>query len=119
MIPIHVVEIDPKVVESAELCFGLDTKHVKVFCEDARDYLKRNQGRSQYDIVFLDVFGPSGIPDDLVSIEFVKVVYNRALFVTPNANIYYSQPAIVIYYEIFGGCSSKYSWGYKGVQSDC
>jgi precorrin-6B methylase 2 len=68
---IHAVDIDPQVIEAAEKFFGLDVNHVKISCRDAKEYI-HSLSSGEYGIIFLDVFGPDGIPANLVTLDFVK-----------------------------------------------
>ena len=71
---LDVVELDPGLVEIAHRYFGLKSDpRLRIFAEDARVYLNRNQ--TQYDIVYLDTFGSAAIvPHYLTTLETARLV---------------------------------------------
>jgi spermidine synthase len=97
---IDVVDIDPKVLESARTLFFLEpSPKIRTFAEDGRMFLRRTQ--SQYDCIVLDAFTVGGrIPFHLATREFFSLCRTRmkdnAVFVMninsaiegPNAGIF-------------------------------
>lgn len=68
-VSVDVVEIDPKVVELAGRFFGFRTGAVGVHTEDARTFVRRCA--EPYDLVLVDLFNGDGMPEHLVTLEFM------------------------------------------------
>jgi len=72
---IDVVEIDPKILDIAKEYFYFEEKgNIKVHIGDAFKVID-NLNR-KYDVVILDAFNTNYIPFHLMSIEFLRKVYN-------------------------------------------
>lgn len=70
---IHVVEIDPKVVEVAYGYFDLpQDPRLSVIVDDGRDYLNNNE--TIYDQIIIDAFNTDSIPSDLITDGFMRTV---------------------------------------------
>ncbi|MCB0338816.1 MAG: fused MFS/spermidine synthase, partial [Bdellovibrionales bacterium] len=71
-----VVELDPALFEIAKSKFGLTpSDRMKVYSEDARYFLNRNQ--TKYDVIIVDAFtNAQVIPNHLVSKEAFATIYN-------------------------------------------
>ena len=71
-----VVEIDPKLTETAKKYFGLtDDLRMTIFHEDARTFLNKTQER--YEIIFDDVFKSRSIPFQLATREAMQKASER------------------------------------------
>lgn len=71
-----IVEIDPEVVQVCREFFGLvPTLMTQVEVADARTFLGRS--REVYDVIFLDAYGPDGVPHHLATLEFFRLVRAR------------------------------------------
>ena len=68
---VDVAEIDPAVTRANHMATGLpnDTP-IKTTWGDARQFVERNQGKKQYDIVFGDAFNDFSVPWHLTTKEF-------------------------------------------------
>ena len=68
---VDVAEIDPAVTRANHISTGLpkDTT-IKTAWGDARQFVERNQGKKQYDIVFGDAFNDFSVPWHLTTKEF-------------------------------------------------
>src|SRR5262249_8705608 len=64
---IDVVEVDPLVPRVAQQFFDLRDRDAAIHVQDGRRWL--NGTRDHYDLIFLDAFGSSSIPFDLVTRE--------------------------------------------------
>jgi spermidine synthase len=74
---VDVVEIDRKVVGLCRRFFHLpDSKTLHVHLEDGRRFVERQQGRVQYDLIFLDAFKSGSIPFHLKTVEFYRELKN-------------------------------------------
>ncbi|WP_431856888.1 spermidine synthase [Azospirillum sp.] len=73
-VSVDVVEIDPKVVEVAGRHFGFRAGAVGVHTEDARTFVRRCA--EPYDIVLVDLFNGDGMPEHLVTLEFMTDLAN-------------------------------------------
>ncbi len=74
---IHVVEIDPRVVEVAERYFGFSPDPgLMVHVEDGRAFLERGEA-GRWDLILLDAFSDQGIPLALATQEFLETVRAR------------------------------------------
>jgi len=70
---VDVVEIDRKVLRLCRRYFSLpDTPSLRVHTEDGRRFIERQQGRVQYDLIFLDAFKSGSIPFHLKTVEFYR-----------------------------------------------
>ena len=73
---IDVVDIDPDVVEVARRYFGFRADEaLRVHVADARAFIE-SPGPA-YDLIFLDAYGPSSIPEHLATREFLEAVRAR------------------------------------------
>lgn len=72
------VEIDSEVVQLAKKYFGIrDTRKLKIVCEDANKFLRKNKQR--YDLVVVDLYDGDEIPGFVVSDKFIlKLVESTA-----------------------------------------
>jgi spermidine synthase len=69
---LEIVEIDEEVVNASKKYLGLiQTSNMKIMVKDARQHFVDCAGG--YDIIFLDAFTDTGIPEDLISKEFLQV----------------------------------------------
>lgn len=69
----HVVEIHPEVLHAAQTHFGFTPgPALTVGIQDAALYLKAHP--HQYDLIFLDAYGPDGVPDHLKTRSFLEEV---------------------------------------------
>jgi len=74
---IHVVELDPDVVDVAKKFFGFrEDATLRAYVGDGRRFIQRC--RDPYDVIFLDAFGAENVPYDLATREFLQAV-RRAL----------------------------------------
>ncbi|PWC31916.1 fused MFS/spermidine synthase [Azospirillum sp. TSO22-1] len=73
-VAVDVVEIDPKVVELAGRFFGFRAGAVGVHTEDARTFVRRCA--EPYDVVLVDLFNGDGMPEHLVTLEFMTDLAN-------------------------------------------
>jgi len=71
----HVAEIDPVVIETAYDFFDIDLPRKNVAAMDGRRYLYESQ--MQFDLIFFDAFGGSGIPFHLTSLEVFALAKSR------------------------------------------
>lgn len=71
---IDAVEINPRVVTAAREAFGFrEDGRLRVHVMDGAGYLR--SGPPPYDLIFLDAFGPDGIPAHLTTREFLQSVW--------------------------------------------
>jgi len=70
---VDVVEIDPAVLETAEVWFGLNQdEKLHVTVGDGREFIQHTERR--YDAVFLDAYRDLGVPSHLTTLEFMQEV---------------------------------------------
>ncbi len=73
---LETIEIDPEVVRIAREFFGFETHDNQVVhVHDGRAFIENS--KKQYDIIFLDAYGPDSIPYSLATQEFLQAVQNR------------------------------------------
>jgi spermidine synthase len=84
------VEIDEKVIDLGRKYFGIDKlENTRVVCDSAQNYLA-NSNR-QYDLIIIDVYIDSIVPEELETLEFLKniksslsqngiVIFNKLLY---------------------------------------
>jgi len=67
-----VVEIDKEVIDCCRLFFKLgdDGEALSVHHEDATQFVKRDECKETYDLVYMDAYNAQGIPDALLTREF-------------------------------------------------
>jgi spermidine synthase len=71
-----IAEIDADVVKVAKRFFFYEpTEKTRVFIQDGRQFLRRNQ--NQYDIIFLDAYNNDAVPFHLTTKEFFEIVKQR------------------------------------------
>ena len=68
---VDVAEIDPAVLRANYAALGLPlSTTIKTHLGDARQFVERNQGKKQYDLVFGDAFNDFSVPWHLTTREF-------------------------------------------------
>jgi spermidine synthase len=73
---LETVEIDPEVVRIARKFFGFEPDDSQiVHVGDGRAFIENS--KKQYDIIFLDAYGPDSIPYSLATKEFLEAVRER------------------------------------------
>ncbi len=73
---VTVVELDDGLQPLAEKYFGLrSSERLKLIFEDGRAYLENNN--QPFDLIVIDVFSELHIPDQFLSMEFVKLARSR------------------------------------------
>lgn len=73
---LETVEIDPEVVRVARKFFGFEPDDNQiVHVGDGRTFIENS--KEQYDIIFLDAYGPNSIPYSLATQEFLEAVRDR------------------------------------------
>jgi spermidine synthase len=74
---LHVVELDPVVVDVAHRYFGVprDDPRLEIDVGDGRQFLARNDER--WDVIVIDAFFADAIPFHLVTKEFLEVARSR------------------------------------------
>jgi spermidine synthase len=73
---LETIEIDPEVVRIARKFFGFETDDNQiVHVHDGRAFIENSE--RQYDIIFLDAYGPDSIPHSLATQEFLQAVRDR------------------------------------------
>ncbi len=73
---LETVEIDPEVVRIAQKFFGFEPNDNQiVHVGDGRAFIENS--KRQYDIIFLDAYGPDSIPYSLATQEFLESVRDR------------------------------------------
>ena len=66
---IDVVELYPNVIEISKKYFGLQEKsNLNIYNGDGIKYLESNT--KKYDLIFVDIFGPSGMPKEILTDTF-------------------------------------------------
>jgi spermidine synthase len=75
---IHIVELDPAVVRVAKKYFNFQPNaKVQVSEEDGRAFVRRAGSRGEkYDLIVLDAFGDTYIPEHMMTIQFLQEVKN-------------------------------------------
>ena len=74
---VDVAEIDPAVTRANHMALGLQTNTpIRTTWGDARQFVERNQGKKQYDIVFGDAFNDFSVPWHLTTREFNEKMAN-------------------------------------------
>ena len=79
-IEIDAVEIDPEVVRVAGEFFALplNDPKLRVHIADARPWLAKQEGKSEFDLVHIDLFqGGPYVPFYLTTVEFFQLVRSR------------------------------------------
>jgi spermidine synthase len=77
---VDVVEIDPGLTQIAERYFGLQpSEHLNIIAADGGEFLGHNN--QQYDVILIDAFSHSSLPDTLRSEAAVQHVYRS---ITPD-----------------------------------
>ncbi|MGD9581611.1 MAG: spermidine synthase, partial [Vampirovibrionia bacterium] len=72
---IDIIDIDSYVIDAAYKYFDLpENDSVKVFCEDARDYIFYTN--KLYDLIIVDVFVAKGMPYKFMTKEFISQAFN-------------------------------------------
>ncbi|MGQ0664578.1 MAG: spermidine synthase [Pseudomonadota bacterium] len=71
-IEVDIVDINPKMGKVAEAHFGFKPDRFRAFTEDARTFVARC--RAEYDLVLVDLFQGDGVPEHLVTREFLRDV---------------------------------------------
>lgn len=113
---IHVVEIDPQVIDLAQKYFDFHTNDfIRVYAEDGRYFLERRPS-NQYDIIIVDVFTVNGhIPHALRTLEclgeYLRVLKSTGLVI---ANFLYEQESR--YRQTYAHALFKHI--YRGVTKD-
>lgn len=80
---IDVIDIDSDVIDVAYKYFDLPKhKSIKVYCEDARDFIFYTN--KMYDLIIVDVFVAEGMPFKFMTEEFIQQAHN---ILTPNGII--------------------------------
>ncbi len=70
------VEIDPAVVAVARKHFGLvEDKRLQVVVDDGRKFIQENN--EKYDIIIIDAYRGTWVPETLTSVEFFELVKRR------------------------------------------
>ena len=69
--PVDVAEIDPAVTNANHMSLGLprDTS-IKTTWGDARQFVEKQEGKGQYDLIYGDAFNDFSVPWHLTTIEF-------------------------------------------------
>jgi len=69
---VDVVEIEMKVIKAAVSYFKLrdDPERFRLYNADAVEFVKRNESKGAYDVVFMDAYNAQGIPEVLRTREF-------------------------------------------------
>ena len=73
---LETIEIDPEVVQIARKFFGFEPDDNQIVHVDGGRAFIENSKR-QYDIIFLDAYGPDSIPYSLATQEFLQAVRDR------------------------------------------
>jgi spermidine synthase len=75
-VEIDTVELDPAVARVAKSYFGFSgDAHSQVFVDDGRVFIrKQRRAGVKYDIVMLDAFEKTNIPEALLTVEFLREV---------------------------------------------
>ena len=99
---IDVVDIDPEVVAVARRFFGFrEDARMKAHVADGRRFIEA--AGPAYDVIFLDAFGPSSIPEHLATREFLAAVRAR---LTPKgvvvSNVWQQPSPVFISASLFG-----------------
>ncbi len=68
-VPIDGVEIDPMIVELGKKYFYLNEPNIKVFTKDAREYVRKLNGK--YDVIYVDLFHGDKTPKFLSEKPFL------------------------------------------------
>lgn len=71
-VPIHGVEIDPLIVELGKKYFYLNEPNIKVFTEDAEEFIKKSNDK--YDVICVDLFYGDKTPKFLTGQVFLENV---------------------------------------------
>ncbi len=93
---VDVVEINPRMGEVAEKHFGYRPgETTQIYTEDARTFVHRCV-KGQYDVVYIDLFAGDGIPEHLLTREFLSDVRDCLQdkgIVAMNSFLYAASPA--------------------------
>ncbi len=82
------VEIDPEIVNLGRKYFGLEETGARVFIDDGRIFLSRND--KKYQVIFLDAFQDVTYPFHMATKEFVEKVHKKLVgegFLVVNVNL--------------------------------
>ncbi len=72
---IDVVELLPDVIDISKKYFGLQEKsNLNIYNDDAVEYIKSNN--KKYDLIFVDIFTPSGMPKGILTDDFFSDLEN-------------------------------------------
>jgi spermidine synthase len=73
---LHVVELDPVVIEATRLHFGVkEGPGLRITCADGRAFLEK--ATETWDVVLLDAYGEDNVPFTLTTVEFLRAVKAR------------------------------------------